>query len=161
VTRQVNRIQWLQGTALYGLGTVLTLLREFRHQELEIRIDEEPLWRTPTLLFSALVGRREGSFRLAPRAVVDDGLFDFIHAGRLSRWEVLRLLPRVALFGAPEQYPGVRQGRCRHITVASNEPLIVHTDGEFFCLPEEKIHSIEIELLPGPLQIEVDPTPGG
>jgi diacylglycerol kinase family enzyme len=160
VTRQVNHIGWLQGLALYGLGTLLALVQDFHHQELEIRIDDEPVWRSPTLLFSALVGRREGGFLLAPRALVDDGWFDFIHAGPLSRWQVLRLLPQVALFGAPEQVPGVRQGRCRRITVASSEPLIVHTDGEFFCLPEERIHSIEIELLPGALEIEIDPTPG-
>jgi diacylglycerol kinase family enzyme len=161
VTRQANRLRWLQGMALYGLGTLRSLVEDFGYQEMEIQIDEEARWRAPTLLFSVLIGLREGGFVLAPRAVVDDGWFDFIHAGTLSRWAVLRLLPRVALFGAPARYPGVRQGRCRRCTVSSAEPLIVHSDGEFFCLPEEEIHTIEIELLPLALPIEVDPMPGG
>ena len=48
----------------------------------------------PTLMLSLLLGRREGGFVLAPHARLDDGWFDYVHSGALSRWEVLCLLPR-------------------------------------------------------------------
>jgi diacylglycerol kinase family enzyme len=121
---------------------------------MEIRIDEQALWQTPTLMFSVLVGRREGGFVMAPEARLDDGWFDFVHAGALSRWSVLRFLPRVALFGPPANHPQVRLGRCRNIQLRSEAPLIVHVDGEFFCRPEDRIQDLHIELLPAALRVQ-------
>jgi diacylglycerol kinase family enzyme len=122
---------------------------------MSIQLDDEPAWETETLLFSTLVGKREGGFVLAPRAELDDGWFDFIHAGALSRWQIMKLLPRLAMYGAPEQYPQVRQGRCRRVRLASTAPLIVHLDGEFLCVPEDDVRELDIELLPRALEVEV------
>jgi hypothetical protein len=38
--------------------------------------------------------------------------------------------------------------------VKSEAPLIVHTDGEFFCLPSDGVCELEIDLLPGALTVE-------
>ena len=155
VTLESRRIQWLQGMALYGLATLRALWRHYDCPPMRIALDGAPPWQTDTLLFSALVGNREGGFVLAPRAKLDDGWFDFVHAGALSRWQVLRLLPRLALFGAPEHDPRVRQGRCRHVHLTAEKPLTVHLDGEFFCLPEDNVRELTIDLLPRALQVEV------
>jgi diacylglycerol kinase (ATP) len=153
VTLESRRIRRLQGMALYGLATLRALCYDFRSPHMTIQIDDEPPWKTPTLMFSALIGRREGGFVLAPRAEVDDGWLDFIHAADLSRWQVLQLLPRIALFGAPEQYAKVRQGRCRRIRLQSEAPLTVHTDGEFFCLSANDVRGLDIEILPRALTV--------
>lgn len=153
VTWESRRIKRLQGVALYGLATLRALAYHYRYPTMQVTIDDEPMWETPTLLFTALIGKREGGFVLAPKAEVDDGWLDYVHAGPLSRWEILQFLPRLALFGPPENYPKVRQGRCRRVTIRSPEPLLAHADGEFFCLPEEKIHEIAIDLLPGALAV--------
>ena len=153
VTLESRRIRRLQGVFLYGLAAIRALIYHYEHPPMTLRIDEEPPWTTPTLLFSALVGKREGGFVFAPKAEVDDGWLDFVHAGDLSRWQIIQLLPRLALFGPPETYPKVRQGRCRRVTLHSETPLIAHTDGEFFCLPEEGVRDVEIEILPGVLPI--------
>ena len=155
VTRHARRIRRLQGIALYGLATLRALMYDFRHPDMEIMLDDGPAWQTPTLLFSALVGKREGGFVLAPRAAVDDGWLDYVHAGALSRGAVLRFLPRLALFGPPAEYPQVSQGRCRNVVLRSSEPLIVHTDGEFFCLPEDGVRELKIDLFPGALSVEL------
>jgi diacylglycerol kinase family enzyme len=161
VTWESRSIRSLQGIALYGLGTLRALAKHFQHVTMEIRIDDEPPWRTPTLLFSVLNGKREGGFVLAPHAELDDGCLDYLHAGALSRWQALRLLPRLALWGAPASYPGLRQGRCRHIQLHSEQPLRVHTDGEFFCLPDDGVHDLDIDVLPGALAVYVDHCPAG
>ena len=36
---------------------------------------------------------------------------------------------------------------------AGSRPLIAHVDGEFFCLPEEGIQEIEIEIVPAALRV--------
>jgi diacylglycerol kinase family enzyme len=153
VTWESRRIHRLQGVFLYGLAAIRAMLYHFRCPPMTLHIDDDPPWTTPTLLFTALIGKREGGFVLAPRAEVDDGLFDFVHAANLSRWEILKFLPRLALFGPPEQYPKIRQGRCRRVTVRSEAPLIVHTDGEFFCLPGDRIKEVAIEIMPAALRV--------
>jgi diacylglycerol kinase family enzyme len=154
VTWESRKVRRLQGMFLYGLATIRALYYHFQTPRMTIRFDEGEPWQSPTLLMSVLLGRREGGFVLAPRAEVDDGWFDYVHAADLSRWQVLRFLPRIALFGPPEVYPKVRQGRCRRVQLSSEAPLIVHIDGEFFCLPEDKVRELEIDLLPGTLTVE-------
>src|SRR5262245_3903680 len=155
VTLESRRIKLLQGMALYGLATLRALMRHYGCPRMRITLDDAAPWETPTLMFSALLGKREGGFVLAPKAELDDGWFDFVHAGQLSRWQVLKFLPRVALHGPPENDPRVRQGRCRRVRLESEAPLIVHLDGEFFCLPEDGVRELEIDLLPRGLRVEV------
>lgn len=153
VTLESRRIRRLQGVFLYGLATIRALMYHYEYPPMTFAVDDEPAWTAPTLLFTALVGKREGGFELAPKAEVDDGWLDYIHSADLSRWQIVRFLPRIALFGAPETYPKIRRGRCRRVTIRSETPLIVHTDGEFFCLPEEGVKELEIELLTGVLPV--------
>jgi diacylglycerol kinase family enzyme len=158
VTWESRKVRRLQGMFLYGLATIRALYYHFQTPRMTIRFDEGEPWQSPTLLMSVLLGRREGGFVLAPRAEVDDGWFDYVHAADLSRWQLLRLLPRIALFGPPDVYPKVRQGRCRQVQLTSEAPLIVHIDGEFFCLPKDKVRELEIDLLPGSLTVQPAPT---
>jgi diacylglycerol kinase (ATP) len=153
VTVEARKIKRLQGVALYGLATLRALWYHYRCPRLELAIDNQPVIRAPTLMLSILAGRREGGFVMAPKASLSDGWLDFVHAGELSRWEVLKFLPRLALAGPPPEYPKVKQGRCRKVKLTSEAPLIVHIDGEFFCLPEENIRSLDIEVVPGALTI--------
>lgn len=153
VTWESRRIRRLQGVFLYGLAAIRAMMYHYEYPPMTLLIDDEPPWTAPTLLFSALNGKREGGFVLAPRAEIDDGWLDFVHAGDLSRWEIAQFLPRLALFGPPESYPKVRQGRCRRVRLHSEKPLIVHTDGEFFCLPEENVQDVQIELLPAAINV--------
>lgn len=153
VTREARRIRRLQGVFLYGLATLRAMMYHYQCPPMTLQIDDEPAWTSPTLLFSILVGKREGGFVMAPKAEVDDGWLDFVHAADLSRWQIAQFLPRLALFGPPEIYPKVRQGRCRRVKLHSEAPLIVHADGEFFCLPEDGLQDVEIELMPAVLPV--------
>jgi diacylglycerol kinase family enzyme len=153
VTWESRRIKRLQGVFLYGLATIRALLYHYQYPLMTLHFDDEPAWTTPTLLFATLVGKREGGFVMAPKAEVDDGLLDLVHAADLSRWEILKFLPRLALFGPPETYPKIRQGRCRRVTIQTETPLVVHTDGEFFCLPGDNVRRLEIEVIPKALTV--------
>ena len=90
---------------------------------------------------------------MAPEARLDDGWLDYIHSGALSRWEIVRLLPRVAICGPPTNNPKIRLGRCRRVRLHSAAPLIVHVDGEFFCRPEDNLRDLEIDILPAALRV--------
>jgi YegS/Rv2252/BmrU family lipid kinase len=146
VAWEVQHIHGLRGLPLYAFGAFKAIWRHFDAVETTLTIDGQR-WETPTLFLSVALGRREGGgFVLAPEAELDDGWFDYLHAGRLSRWRALSYLPGLVVGKLPKNDPAVRPGRCRHMTVESATPLTVHADGEI--LGHTTIRRLAIELLP-------------
>lgn len=155
VTVESRAIGWLQGVPLYGLATLRALWRRFETPELSLQFDDQPQRTERTTLLSLLNGRREGNFVMAPHAKLDDGQFHVVHALGMSRFTVLRLLPRLALAGPPDQHPHVRQFACHRVRVSSATPLTAHVDGEILCRPEVDTRQLDIELLPQRLAVRV------
>jgi YegS/Rv2252/BmrU family lipid kinase len=155
VTIESRKIGHLQGLALYGLAAWRALNQHATPPSVEMQMDDGP-WEThPTLMLSLLLGRREGNFLLAPEALLDDGLFDVAHARNLTKWQAMRMLPRLAWCGPPASHPELWQGRCHSMRVRSSIPLAAHTDGELFCTPEENVNELEIRLLPQRLRVKI------
>jgi diacylglycerol kinase (ATP) len=153
VAQESRRIGWVQGMVLYGLAALHTVF--FRYELVPMTIDMDGVQRrVPTLDLSLELGRHEGTYLMAPRAVMDDGWFDYVHAGPLRRRELLPLLPRLLRdLGLPRRYPNLWLGRCRRVRVHSESPLAIHLDGELFCVPEDGVRDVEMDLLPRALRV--------
>ncbi len=154
VTLESRKIHRLQRLLLYGLAA-LRALNAHSPQSLKLGWDDESEVEQTTLMLSMMLGLREGNFLLAPKALMDDGLFDVVHALELGRWSAMCLLPRVAMSGPPEQHPQVKLRQCRRLTAAAPHPLTIHTDGEMFCTPVDEISTVAITLLPKRLRAKV------
>ncbi|MCE9531130.1 MAG: diacylglycerol kinase family lipid kinase [Planctomycetes bacterium] len=152
VTLEARRITWLRGMPLYGLATLKALWKHFGQPVLHVTYDEH-VRETPTLALSANLGQREGNFPITPAGRLDDGWFDCVQAGPLTRWQALQLLPKMATGTLAADRPNLWLGRCRKVRIKSPTPLRVHVDGEFFCQPEEGIAELAIELLQGRLKV--------
>ena len=153
VTWESRRIKGLRGLALYGLAAIRAIQRQFHVLETVLTFDDQRS-DLPTLYMSIALGQREGGgFIVAPDAKLDDGLFDYLHAGRLTRLQSLAYLPRLALGKLPDHDPIVRRGQCRKLIVESKSPLIVHVDGEMFAHPSDAVNYLQIRLLPRRLLI--------
>jgi len=154
VTLEARRIRYLQGLALYGAALLRALCFHFASPTMTLTLDQETR-EVPTLALTVAIGRREGNFVVAPDAIVDDGLFDYLHAGALARWQLLRYVPGMITGRLPTDDPEIRSGRCRAVRISAREPVAAHVDGEFFCKPEDQVRSLEIDLLPGALRVQV------
>ncbi len=55
--------------------------------------------------------------------------------------------------GLPLDHPKLWLGRCRRVRLHCESALVVHTDGELFCVPEDDVRDLDIELLPGALRV--------
>jgi diacylglycerol kinase (ATP) len=152
-TLEARKIRNLRGIPLYALALIRALRSHYEAPILAIRLDGSEEQRVPTLSLTLGIGEREGNFLLTPRAILDDGLFDYLHVGRLGRLRLLSYVPRMIRGRIPDNDPVIGQGRCRSVAIRSEMPLIVHTDGEFFCLPHEGVKELEIELIPGRLPV--------
>lgn len=156
VTLESRRIPRLTGMALYGVAFVQAVRKHFASPVCSVTLDGATAdW--PTLAFTLSLGQREGGFRVTPAASLDDGLFDYVHAGGLTRWQALTMLPKIATGTLPADHPLIRVGRCRCAAVRSAEPLRVHVDGEFFCLDADETRDIQVELLPRRLRVLAPP----
>jgi len=156
VTVEARKTLWLKGMPLYGWAFLKAMVKHFATPTMTIHFDDHEVT-TPTLALSILNAQREGNFPIRPAARLDDGLFDYMHATRLSRGHLLRFLPGMATGNLPENHPLVRLGRARRIRVRSEDPLCVHADGEFVCVPENGIKEVTVELVPRRLRVEVYP----
>jgi diacylglycerol kinase family enzyme len=155
VTIESQRIRWLQGQFLYGAAALRAMWRRWGHLDLTGSQDDAPLPPGPTLMISVMLGRREGGFLMAPEARLDDGWFDCVFAGRLTRWEAFRLIPRLSSTGPPRTHPKLGFSRCRRMLVESEQALTIHADGEMLCRPEDQVHRAEVELLPRRLLVRL------
>jgi diacylglycerol kinase family enzyme len=152
VTLEAHGIRRLRGMAPYGVAFVRAVWKHFVSPRLTVTIDGTPQ-ELETLALTISLGKREGGFLVTPKAELDDGRFDYVHAGRLSRFEALWMLPRLATGTLPDDHPLIRQGRCAEVRVQGESPLRVHIDGEFFCLTDDNVREIAVELLPGALPV--------
>jgi diacylglycerol kinase family enzyme len=154
VTVEARRIRRLQGILLYGVAFLRALLFRYACPPMEITIDHD-VRRLPTFSLTVAIGKREGNLMVTPEAIPDDGLFDFLHVGAISRLEIVRYAPRLATGKPlPADHPAFWMGRCREVRVQAAEPLTVHLDGELFCLPPDRVHSLDIRILPGLLRVQ-------
>lgn len=152
VTLEAQGIRRLRGMALYGVAFLRAVWKHFLSPRLVVTIDGVPR-ELETLALTVSLGKREGGFLVTPKAELNDGRFDYVHAGRLGRFEALKMLPRIATGTLPEDHPLIRQGQCAAVRVCGEIPLRVHTDGEFFCLPDDNVGEIAVDLLPGALRV--------
>jgi diacylglycerol kinase family enzyme len=166
VTLERNRIPLLRGLPLYGLSLLSALCLRFARPVMKVTLAENDgsadklvVRAHPTLGMTVAVGRREGNFILTPDARLDDGLFDYLHAGLLQRWELVRYLPRMITGNLPV-HPQLWRGRCRAVTVESETPLAVHLDGELFRRPQDDAHRIDVVMHPRALKVKCPPADG-
>jgi diacylglycerol kinase family enzyme len=152
VTLEAHGIKRLRGMALYGLAFVRAVWRHFVSPRLAITFDGTSR-ELETLALTISLGKREGGFLVTPKAELDDGRFDYVHAAGLGRFEALKMLPRIATGTLPDDHPLIRQGRCESVRIRGDVPLRVHTDGEFFCMTDDNVRELAVDLLPGALRV--------
>ncbi len=70
-----------------------------------------------------------GGIKIAPTAVVDDGLFDVIYAPAMSRLEVLAILPKL-LNGSHLKHKKVKRVLAKNVVIESSEEFLRNTDGD-------------------------------
>lgn len=119
--------------------------------DMRITCDGEETLR-PKTLFAVVMNTcyEGGGFKFCPDAVSDDGLLDLFGANDLNRMNFFRIFP-TAYDGSHLRFKGLFTGRGKSITIKSDVPLWVHTDGEVFC----KSSHITVDLSPHKLQLLV------
>ena len=101
------------------------------------------------ILVTAMIHHHEGGgFKFAPKADLSDGLFDICMVGNLPKLKMFGALP-FAFFGHHYWIRGINHYLTDKITIKTDKPMWVHTDGEV----SVKSDNITLECLKEKLQL--------
>lgn len=152
VTIRSHRLPVLRGLLMYLVALIQTILLDYEAPYMKFESDEER-WEDEKLLLVACNGPREGAgFHIAPEARPDDGILHYATIKNVTRPMMFRLIPEV-MRGTHARFPQVRMGTFRRMTLESDRPLFIHADGEIFSGFGSNVRRLEIEVLPGALEI--------
>lgn len=147
VALEANGIRWLRGNAVYGVALARTLLLRYATPRARIVHDCGVMEGRITMMAAANGTTYGGAFRMAPDADISDGLLELVVADALTRIGILHLVPHV-MRGTHVGRAGVTVLRTKRVVVETDEPLVVHADGEII---ERAATHLDIEVLPGAL----------
>ena len=136
---QMNNVH---GGMAYVIGAIKTLIKYPSAPDLDVHYRNKTLSISPAIV-SVMNGRRAGgSFFMAPKAKIDDGLFDICITRQGKRRELLS-----AMIAFTKGTQGEREdtitGRTEKISVeALSGSLAVHADGETICEAGKRLEII-------------------
>jgi len=147
VTLENIKMTRLSGEIRYMVALVRSLIK-LKAWDMRITWDDGE-YVGPTYLLSVCNGPRTGGFYMAPTAVIDDGLFDFVLAPEVPKKMVLAILFRL-LRSTHIDHPQVTYARTTHLSVESQPGTPIHADGEII---SELATRIAYQVLPGKISL--------
>ena len=143
----------------YTLALLRCLGGSFCTEEIEVTVgnsDRSSASKRQLLMLSIAIGTREGSFELAPNAKFDDGLFDVLQVGVLTRWDLLRYFPSVLRGKIPATDARICTSTCSRLSLRSPRPFPLHLDGELpHQFPSHGLTECQFELLPKRISVRL------
>jgi diacylglycerol kinase (ATP) len=147
-----RKIKRLNGFMMYLAATLQSIALNFEAPHLKVQYDGGTL-NQPIMLLTCGNGTREGGgFVTTPDARVDDGLIDFVYIQQISQLRLLQLLPMV-MKGTHLKERDVSLARTTRLVIDSDRALPIHIDGELFAPYEANVRHVEIEVVPGAVQV--------
>ena len=146
--KRFKQIPYIPGQLAYFLG-IFTMVFKYKSQEMNILIDNKKLY-IDTLLLAVANGRfYGGGMQVAPKADLEDGLFDICHIRDVSIIRRLFLFPRL-IKGKHESIEQVTFYKVEKVVLQSATEISLNVDGEIF---REK--EFIFELMPKAIKIIV------
>lgn len=125
---KLKTIPLVSGNLAYLLGIFYTLVR-YNNNSIVIDIDGVKFEREVLLVAVANGKFYGGGMMAAPEAVVDDGVFDICLIDRMKRSKILHFFPKF-IKGCHSTIEGVHFYRGKRVSISSEKPLLLNTDGD-------------------------------
>jgi len=148
VVQETSKMKRARGFAPC-LPAVLKAVFRSQSPRVTIAIGSEEMALPATMICIANGAREGGGFLCAPDAKPDDGAFDMCVVRETSRLNMLMLVPQF-ITGAHTKRRAVTMSRASHISIASEDNLIAHMDGELLC---SQAHKLDFDILHHALKV--------
>ena len=151
--RRANEVRILRSNLVYVYSLFRTLVG-WKPARFTIRAGEERMRISGYSVSVANSSSFGGGMRIAPKAELDDGLFDIVTIGEVGRLRFVGNLPKV-FKGTHVDEEEVRVFRAAQLELTASRPFPVYADGEHLTdLPAS------IRVLPRALSVLAPPTAG-
>ncbi|HKF21809.1 MAG TPA: diacylglycerol kinase family protein [Candidatus Angelobacter sp.] len=138
---RANRMPaWLRGTGGYLLAALHSLV-SFAPAEFSVDTDGRQIRRVGFFVAVGNAHRYGSGMKVAPRATLDDGLFDICFIGAMNKLKLLFAVPTI-FFGAHLHIRQVEYFQAQSVSIAAERPLDVYADGEYICQTPAKLSLI-------------------
>ena len=117
------------GTIPYLISLVATLIT-YENKPVVVTLDDRTLQQRANAIVAANGRYFGGGMHIAPDATPDDGLFDVVIIGDVTKLELLLQVPRVYR-GTHLTHPKVDVYRSRTVRVETAQRLLLQADGEY------------------------------
>lgn len=133
INARANEMTWPRGSARY-VRALVAELAAFRPYGYRVTLDDGVWEESGTLVAAANVPWIGGGLKIAPDAVVDDGLLDVVLAGPFTKPGVVKIFPGIYR-GQHLGHPAVEVRRSRSVLIepleaAGPHPPVAFADGE-------------------------------
>jgi len=126
VNERANRMKIIKGRLKYNIAIVREL-STFKPKDYEFRVDGVT-FSTKAMLIAVSNGvSYGGGMKVTPHALLDDGLFDVMVLGPVSKLEFLKVFPKV-FSGGHINHPAVKIIRGKEVEIHSD--AVAYADGE-------------------------------
>jgi diacylglycerol kinase (ATP) len=126
VNERANRMRVIKGRMKYNIAILLEL-STFKPKSYEFRVDSVS-FTTKAMLIAVSNGiSYGGGMKVTPNAELDDGLFDIMVLGPVSKFEFLKVFPKV-FSGGHVSHPAVKILRGKEVSITSD--AVAYADGE-------------------------------
>lgn len=126
VNERANRLTWVKGRMKYNIA-ILLVLSTFKPKVYRFKIDAVE-FTTKAMLIAVSNGHcYGGGMKVTPDAKIDDGLFDVMILGPISKWQFLKVFPKV-FSGTHIHHPEVKIMRGKNILIEAD--AVAYADGE-------------------------------
>lgn len=126
VNEKANTLKWPRGPMKYNLAIAMELPK-FRPLEYQIEMDGQSIATEAMLIAIGNGNSYGGGMKVCPNADMSDGFFDVMVLRPVSKWEFLRVFPKV-FSGKHIDHPQVDIYRSAKVSLSAD--AIAYADGE-------------------------------
>jgi diacylglycerol kinase (ATP) len=146
---RANRMPaWLRGTAGYVLAALHSIV-SFAPVGFNVDTGARQISRAGFFVAVGNAHRYGRGMKVAPRATLDDGLFDICFVGAMNKLKLLFAVPTI-FSGSHLRIRQVDYFQAQSVSIAAERPLDVYADGEYICQTP-----VKLSLIPRALKVIV------
>ncbi len=127
----------------------LQSIASFEPAEFSVSTGEREISRAGLFVAVGNAHRYGSGMKVAPRATLDDGLFDICFVGAMNKLKLLFAVPTIFV-GAHLRIRQVEYFQAQSVSIATGRALDLYADGEFICQTP-----VKLSLLPRALKVIV------
>jgi diacylglycerol kinase family enzyme len=156
--QRANATSKALGGRISFLWATLAVFARWRNSEVRVEVDAERREARMLDVIVANCGYLAGGMYMCPGASPDDGLFDVLLIGDITKRDLVATLPKIYR-GTHLPHPKAELLRGRSVSVDADTPVPIELDGE-----QPGTTPVRFEMVPGALRLRVptqSPSPGG